>query len=141
MCCSTHSVLPEAISQSGVVQHGHCVTIPAVTPTFSSPSRTTASPEAPRDISTSHVPLGSHVIHPRAPPSHPTSRDPVSCPRWARLQESPPSTLDVSDEPEDSVDPRIDSAAMTEDLLILQGLLSELPMSLWSAVPDTTDGH
>jgi len=60
------------------------VTIPAITPTFSSPSRPTASP-----------------------------------------------------------DPRIDSTVLTEDLSILQGLLSGLPMSLWSAVPDTTDtdGH
>src|SRR5712671_5818399 len=39
------------------------VTIPAITPTFSSPSRPTASPEVPRDISSSHVPLGSHMIH------------------------------------------------------------------------------
>ena len=43
---------------------------------------------------------------------------------------------DRDNEPESSVDPRIDSAAMTENLLILQGLLSGLPMSLWSAVPD-----
>src|SRR5712671_1219427 len=44
----------------------HPVTIPAVTPTFSSTSRPATSPEVPRDISSSHVPLGSHVIHPRA---------------------------------------------------------------------------
>src|SRR5712672_3775375 len=117
------------------------VTIPAVTPTFSLTSRPAASPEAPRDISSSHVPLGSHVIHPRAPPSRPMPCDPVSCPRWVRLRELPPSTPDAPDEPESSTDPRIDSAAMTEDLSILQGLLSGLPMSLWSAVPDMTDGH
>src|SRR5712672_2432979 len=117
------------------------VTIPAVTPTFSSPSRPTASPEAPRDTSSGHVPLGSHVIHPRAPSSHPMPRDPVSRPRWVRLRESPPSTPDATDEPESSTDPRIDSAALTEDLSILQGLLSGLPMSLWSAVPDMPDGH
>src|SRR5712672_1503657 len=116
------------------------VTIPAVTPTFSSPSRPTASPEVPRDASSGHVPLGSHVIYPRAPSSHPMPRDPVSRPRWVRLRESPPSTPDAPDEPESSADPRIGSAAMTEDLSILQGLLSGLPMSLWSAVPDT-DGH
>src|SRR5712672_1678069 len=119
------------------------VTIPAVTPTFSSPSRPTASPEAPRDIDSSHVPLGSHVIHPRAPSSHPMPRDPVSRPRRVRLRESPPSTPDAPDEPESSTDPRIDSAALTEDLPILQGLLNGLPMSLWSAVSDMTDtdGH
>src|SRR5712672_302009 len=59
------------------------VTIPAVTPTFSSPSRPTASPEVSRDTSSGHVPLGSHVIHPRTPSSHPLPRDPVSRPRWA----------------------------------------------------------
>src|SRR5712671_1274275 len=122
---------------------GRDVTIPAVTPTFSSSSRPAASPEVPRDISSSHVPLGSHVIHPRAPSSRPMPRDPVSRPRWVRLRESPPSTPDAPDEPESSTDPRIDSAVLTEDLSILQGLLSGLPMSLWSAVPDTTDtdGH
>jgi len=120
---------------------GDHVTIPAVTPTFSSTSRPAASPEAPRDISSSHVPLGSHVIHPRAPSSRPMPRDPISRPRWARLRESPLSTPDALDEPESSTDPRIDSAVLTEDLSILQGLLSELPMSLWSAVPDMTDGH
>jgi len=117
------------------------VTIPAVTPTFSSPSRPTTSPEVPHDTSSSHVPLGSHVIHPCAPSSRPMPHDPVSRPRWVRLRESPPSTPDAPDEPESSADPRIDSAAMTEDLSILQGLLSGLPMSLWSAVPDMTDGH
>jgi len=120
---------------------GRDVTIPAVTPTFSSTSRPAASPEVPRDTSSGHVPLGSHVIHPRAPSSRPMPRDPVSRPRWVRLRESPPSTPDAPDEPESSTDPRIDSAVLTEDLSILQGLLSGLPMSLWSAVPDTTDGH
>src|SRR5712672_3525921 len=119
---------------------GLFVTIPAVTPTFSSTSRPAASPEAPRDISSSHVPLGSHVIHPRAPSSRLMPRDPVSRPRWVRLRESPPSTPDAPDEPESSTDPRIDSAVLTEDLSILQGLLSGLPMSLWSAVMDI-DGH
>ena len=118
------------------------VTIPAITPTFSSTSRPTTSPEASHDTSTSHMPLGSHVIHPQVP-SRILPRDPVSRPRWVRLRESPPrlSTPNAPDEPESSTDPRIDSAVMTEDLSILQGLLSELPMSLWSAVPDTTDGH
>src|SRR5712672_323967 len=119
---------------------GRDVTIPAITPTFSSPSRPTTSPEVPHDTSSSHVPLGSHVIHPCAPSSRPMPHDPVSRPRWVRLRESPPSTPDAPDEPESSADPRIDSAAMTEDLSILQGLLSGLPMSLWSAVPDV-DGH
>src|SRR5712675_1743123 len=118
-----------------------CVTIPAVTPTFSSPSRPAASPEVPRDTSPGHVPLGSHVIHPRAPSSCPMSRDPVSRPRWVRLRESPLSTPDAPDEPESSTDPRIDSTVLTKDLSIFQGLLSRLPMSLWSAVPDMTDGH
>jgi len=58
------------------------VTIPAVTPTFSSPSHPAASPEVPRDTSSSHMPLGSHVIHPRAPLSRPMPRNPVSHPRW-----------------------------------------------------------
>src|SRR5882757_9556901 len=98
------------------------VTIPAVTPTFSSSSRPAASPEVPRDTSSGHVPLGSHVIYPRAPSSCPMPRDPVSRPRWVRLRELPPSTPDAPDEPESSTDPRIDSAAMTEDLSILQGL-------------------
>src|SRR5712671_7896838 len=115
--------------------------IPAVTPTFSSTSRPVASPEVPRDTSSGHMPLGSHVIHPRAPLSRPILREPVSRPRWVRLRELPLSTPDAPDEPESSTDPQIDSAAMTEDLLILQGLLSRLPMSLWSAVPDMTDGH
>src|SRR5712672_1445427 len=119
---------------------GHDVMIPAVTPTFSSPSRPAASPEVPRDTSSGHVPLGSHVIHPRAPSSRPMPREPVSRPRWVRLQELPPSTPDAPDEPESSTDPRIDSAVLTEDLSILQGLLSKLPMSLWSAVLDI-DGH
>jgi len=120
------------------------VTIPAVTPTFSSTSHPVASPEVPRDTSSSHMPLGSHVIHPRAP-SHTMPREPISHPRWVRLQESPPrlSTPSAPDEPESSIDLQIDSTAMTEDLSILQGLLSGLPMSLWSAVPDMTDtdGH
>src|SRR5712672_2234018 len=115
------------------------VTIPAVTPTFSSTSRPTASPEVPRDTSSGHVPLGSHVIYPCAPSSRPMPRNPVSRPRWVRLRESPLSTPDAPDEPEGSPDLRIDSAVLTEDLSILQGLLSGLPMSLWSAVPDTTD--
>src|SRR5712672_2391428 len=119
---------------------GHDVTIPAVTPTFSSPSRPITSPEVPCDSSSGHVHLGSHVIHPHVPLSRPIPRDPVSRPRWARLRESPPSTPDAPDEPESSTDPRIDSAAMTEDLSILQGLLSGLPMNLWSAVMDI-DGH
>src|SRR5712672_1881946 len=119
------------------------VTIPAITPTFSSPSHPATPPEVPCDTSSSHVPLGSHVIHPRAPLSRPMPRDPVSRPRWVQLRELPPSTPDTLDEPESSADPRIDSAAMTEDLSILQGLLSGLPMSLWSTVPDMTDtdGH
>src|SRR5712671_6189372 len=116
------------------------VTIPAVTPTFSSPSRPTASPEVPRDTSSGHVPLGSHVIYPRAPSSRPMPRDPVSRPRWVQLRESPPSTPDAPDEPESSTDPRIDSAVLTKDLSILQRLLSGLPMSLWSTVMDI-DGH
>src|SRR5882757_5179895 len=107
-----------------------CVTIPAVTPTFSSTSCPATSPEVPRDISSSHVPLGSHMIHPRVPLSRPIPREPVSRPRWVRFRESPPSTPDAPDEPESSADPWIDSAAMTEDLTILQGLLSGLPMSL-----------
>src|SRR5882672_1109824 len=117
------------------------VMIPAITPTFSLTSHPATSPEVPRDTSSGHVPLGLHVIHPRAPLSRPMPRAPVSHPRWVRLRESPPSTPDAPDEPESSTDPRIDSAAMTEDLSILQGLLSGLPMSLWSAVPDITDGH
>src|SRR5712672_1522862 len=60
---------------------GRDVTIPAVTPTFFSPSRPTTSPEVPCDTSSSHVPLGLHVIHPRAP-SHTMLRKPVSRPRW-----------------------------------------------------------
>src|SRR5712672_741570 len=116
------------------------VTIPAVTPTFSSTSRPTASPEVPRDTGSSHVPLGSHVIHPRAPSSRPMSRDPVSRPCWVRLRESPPSTPDAPNEPGSSTDPRIDSAVMTKDLSTLQELLSEFPMRSWSAVPDI-DGH
>ena len=80
------------------------VTIPAVTPTFSSPSHPTTSPEVPRDISSSHVPLGSHVIHPRAPLSRPMPRKPISRPRWVQLRESPPSTPDAPDEPESSAD-------------------------------------
>src|SRR5712672_1352904 len=58
--------------------------ISAVTPTFSSPSHPTASPEVPRDTSSSHVLLGSHVIHPRAPSSRPMPRNPVSCHRQDR---------------------------------------------------------
>jgi len=129
--------------ESHRVSPAPCVTIPAVTPTFSSPSHPATSPEAPRDTSSSHVPLGSHVIHPHAPLSHPMPREPVSHPHWVRLRESPPSTPDAPDEPESSPDLRIDSAVLTEDLSILQGLLSGLPMSLWSAVPDMTDtnGH
>src|SRR5712671_2397935 len=119
---------------------GRDVTIPAITPTFSLTSRPATSPEVPRDTSSSHVPLGSHVIHPRAPSLRPMPRDPVSRPRWVRLRESPPSTPNVPDEPESSTDPWIDSAVLTKDLSILQGLLSELPMSLWSTVTDI-NGH
>src|SRR5712671_3665213 len=117
-----------------------CVTIPAVTPTFSSTSRPTASPEVPRDTSLSHMPLGSHVIHPCAPSSCSMPHETVNHPRWVQLRESPPSTPDAPDEPESSANPWIDSAVLTKDLLILQGLLSRLPMSLWSTVPDI-DGH
>src|SRR5712671_3497565 len=116
------------------------VMIPAITPTFSLTSRPTASPEVPRDTSSSHVPLGSYMIYPHAPLLRPIPRDPISRPHWVRLRELPPSTPDAPDEPESSTDLRIDSTVLTKDLLILQGLLSELPMSLWSAVPDT-DGH
>jgi len=116
------------------------VTIPAITPTFSSTSHPAASPEVLRDTSSGHVPLGSHIIYPHAPLSRPMPRDPVSRPQWVRLRESPPSTPDTPNEPESSADPRIDSAVMTEDLSILQGLLSELPMSLWSTEMDI-DGH
>src|SRR5712675_943448 len=116
------------------------VTISAITPTFSLTSCPTVSPEAPRNISSSHVPLGSHVIHPRIPSSRPMPRDPVSHSQWVRPRESHPSTLDAPDEPGSSDDPRIDSTAMTKDLLILQELLSEFPMRSWSAVPDI-NGH
>jgi len=70
-------------------------------------------------------------------------RDPISRPHWVQLRESPPSTPDAPDEPESSADLQIDSAVLTKDLSILQGLLSGLPMSLWSAVLDMTDtdGH
>jgi len=68
------------------------------------------------------------------------SRDPVSRARWVQLRESPPNTPDALDEPESSADPRIDAAVTTEDLSILQELLSEFPMRPWSAVPDI-DGH
>ena len=141
VCMVWWGVVWHAAAQRIVSHHG--VTIPAVTPTFSSTSHPATSPEVPRDTSSGHVPLGSHVIHPRAPPSRPMPRDPISRPRWVRLRESPPSTPNAPDEPGSSTDPQIDSAAMTEDLSILQGLLSELPMSLWSAVPDKTDtdGH
>jgi len=123
----------------GSSARGRGITIPAITPTFSSPSRPTASPEVPHDTSSSHVPLGSHVIHPRAPSSRSMPCNPVSRPQWVQLRESPPSTPNAPDEPEGSPDPRIDSAVLTEDLSILQGLLSGLPMSLWSTVPDMTD--
>src|SRR5712671_3694571 len=135
-CCPScrpschHALLPVA-----------SVTIPAVTPTFSLTSHPAASPEVPRDTSSGHVSLGSHVIHPHASPSRPMPRNPVNHPRWVQLRESPPSTPDAPDEPESSADPQIDSAAMTEDLSILQGLLSGLSMSLWSTVPDITDRH
>jgi len=68
------------------------------------------------------------------------SRNPVSYPHWVQLRELPLSTLNAPDEPESSTDPWIDSTAVTEDLSILQGLLSGLPMHLWSAVSDI-DGH
>src|SRR5712672_2038818 len=68
---------------------GRDVMIPAVTPTFSLPSHPAASPEAPRDTSSSHMPLGSHVIHPCAPPSCPMPCEPVSRPRWVQLRELP----------------------------------------------------
>jgi len=131
---------------TGMRRHNHggleSVTIPAITPTFSSTSHPATSPEAPRDTSSSHMPLRLHVIHPCAP-LRTIPHDPVSHPRWVQLQESPPSTPDAPEEPESSTDPWIDSAVLTEDLLILQGLLSGLPMSLWSAVLDMTDadGH
>src|SRR5882757_10698547 len=57
---------------------GRDVTIPAVTPTFSSTSRPAASPEVPHDTSSSHMPLGLHMIHPRALLSRPMPREPVS---------------------------------------------------------------
>ena len=67
------------------------------------------------------------MIHLHAP-LHTLPRDPVSCPHWVQLQESLPSTPNAPDEPESSADPWIDSAVMTEDLSILQGLLlSRLP--------------
>src|SRR5712671_2892163 len=122
----TRGSTKEQRSRGGRVERGSLrrdcdtltVTIPAVTPTFSSPSHPAASPEVPRDTSSGHMPLGSHVIHPRAPSSRPMPRDPVSRPRWVRLRESPPSTPDAPDEPESSTDPRIDSAVLTEDLSI-----------------------
>jgi len=65
--------------------------------------------------------------------------DPVSCPQWVQLRESPLSTPNAPDKPESSADPWIDSTAITKDLSILQGLLSGLSMSLWSTVPVMTD--
>ena len=109
------------------------VITPAVTPTFSSPSRPTTFPKELHNTSSSHVPFRSHVIHPRAP-LHTMPHKLTSRPRWVRLQESPPR-LSTPDTP----DLQIDSTAMTEDLSILQGLLSGHPISLWSAVPDMTD--
>ena len=57
------------------------VMIPASPPTFSLTSHPATSPEVPCDTSHSHVPLRSHVIHPRAP-SCTVPRDPVSHPHW-----------------------------------------------------------
>jgi len=125
------------VCHTGVVVCAMHVTIPASPPTFSSTSHPVASPEVPRDTSHSHVPFGLHMIHPHAP-LHTIPCNPVSCPCWVRLQESPsrPSTPNAPDKPESSADPQIDSAVMTKDLSILQGLLSGLPLSLWSAVLD-----
>ena len=81
----TASIEPEVAEPDPVEQAASTVTIPAITPTFSSTSRPAASPEAPRDTSSSHVPLGSHVIHPHTPLSRPMPCDPVSRPRWVQL--------------------------------------------------------
>jgi len=116
----------------------YCVTIPAITPTFSLTSRPAASPEVLCDTSYSHMPLGLHIIHPHAP-LHTLPYDPVSHPHWVWLQELPPSIPDAPDEPESSADPQIDSAVMTEDLSILQGLLlSRLPWANGSGLLSRT---
>ena len=77
----------------------------AITPTFSSTSHPTASPEAPCDTSSSYVPLASYMIYPHAPLSRPMPHDPISCPQWVQLRESPPSTPNAPDKPESSADP------------------------------------
>ena len=109
--------------------------IPAVTPTFSSTSRPTAAPEVPRDTSTSHVPLGSHVIHPRAP-SRTLPRDPVSRPRWLRPQMSPPTPPSPPVPEPSSDDPRIDSAVVMEEPSLLKRMVARLP---WRWAPDPND--
>jgi len=131
LCSSGH------VCHTGVVVCAMHVMIPASPPTFSSTSHLVASPEVPCDTSHSHMPFRSHMIHPRAPLCT-IPHNPVSCPHWVRLRESPPqpSTPNAPDEPESSADPQIDSTVMTEDLSILQGLLSRLPLSLWSTVLD-----
>jgi len=85
------------------------------------------------------MPLASYMIYPHTPLSRPMPHNPVSCPQWVQLQESPPSTPNTPNKPESSADPWIDSTAITKNLSILQGLLSGLPMSLWSTVPVMTD--
>ena len=114
--------------------------IPVTPSTFSSPSHTPATSEAPHDTLHSHVPLRSHMIHPRAL-SCTMPHEPVSHPQWVQLQESPPqpSTPDAPDESESSADPWVDAATIEEPSL-LQSLLSKLPMSLWSTVLDIDMG-
>ena len=77
----------------------------AITPTFSLTSHPAASPEAPCDTSSSYVPLASYMIYPHAPLSRPMPHDPISCPQWVQLRESPPSTPNAPDKPESSADP------------------------------------
>jgi len=111
-----------------------CVTIPAVTPTFSLTSCPAASPEVPRDTSSSHVPLGLHVIHPRAP-SRTIPRDPVSRPRWVRLRESPPSTPDTPDEPESFPDCYDHSSGLSWTIFFSLSNLSTLVLPAYHPVP------
>ena len=93
------------------------------------------SPSPSRDTSTSHVPLGSHVIHPRAPTvPRQMPRPLVSCPQWLRPLDSPPAPPSSPVPEPGSDDLWIDSTVMEEPSL-LKHMVTCLPRR-WAPNPN-----
>ena len=118
------------------------VTILDLPPLFPSTSRTSTGPEPspspPRDPSSSHVPLGSHVIHPRVPTRQMPRPATTSRPRWLRPFDSPPVPPSPPKPEQDPDDPRIDAATLDEEPTLLRRMIARLPRR-WAPNPMDID--